>query len=57
MSTKISVEKAFMKANFHAKKGEVAEAKKIYQAVLRVFPKNKKVIRLTIYLKRLVEVF
>ena len=42
---KISVEKAFMKANSHAKKGEVA-SKKLYRSI-RVFPKNKGPEKLT----------
>ena len=40
MSTKISVDQAITKANSHAKKGEISEAQKQYQAVLLAFPQN-----------------
>jgi tetratricopeptide (TPR) repeat protein len=36
------VTQALLKAKSHAKKGEVEEAQKLYQAVLQVFPKNKR---------------
>ncbi|MDA8741129.1 tetratricopeptide repeat protein [Rhodobacteraceae bacterium] len=39
---KLSVDKAILKAKSHAKKGEIAEAQKLYQAVLQAFPKNKR---------------
>jgi len=39
---KLSVDKALLKAKFHAKKGEVEEAQNLYQAVLQSFPKNKR---------------
>jgi tetratricopeptide (TPR) repeat protein/SAM-dependent methyltransferase len=39
---KLSVDRALLKAKFHAKKGENEEAQKLYQAVLRAFPKNKR---------------
>ena len=39
---KLSVDQALSKAKFHAKKGEIEEAKKLYQAVLQAFPKNKR---------------
>ena len=39
---KLSVDKALLKAKSHAKKGEVEEAQKLYQAVLQAFPKNKR---------------
>ena len=39
---KLSVEKALLKANSHAKKGDIKEAQKLYQAVLQAFPKNKR---------------
>ena len=39
---KLSVEKALLKANSHAKKGDIEEAQKLYQAVLQAFPKNKR---------------
>jgi tetratricopeptide (TPR) repeat protein len=37
---KLSVDKALLKAKSHAKRGEVAEALKLYQAILCEFPKN-----------------
>ena len=37
-----SVEQSLMKAKSHAKKGEVAEAQRLYQSVLQVFSKNKR---------------
>ena len=40
--SELSVEKALLKAKSHAKKGEVEEAQKLYQAILQVFPKNKR---------------
>ncbi|KAE9631750.1 tetratricopeptide repeat protein [Parasedimentitalea maritima] len=39
---KQSVDKALFKAKFHAKNGEIEEAKKVYQAVLQAFPRNKR---------------
>jgi hypothetical protein len=42
MLAKMSVEQSLMKANSYAKKGEVAEAQKLYQAVLQAFSKNKR---------------
>jgi len=39
---KLSVDQALLKAKSHAKKGEIEEAKKLYQAVLQAFPKNKR---------------
>jgi tetratricopeptide (TPR) repeat protein len=38
---KLSVDKALLKAKSHAKRGEVAEALELYQAILCEFPKNK----------------
>jgi predicted O-linked N-acetylglucosamine transferase (SPINDLY family) len=40
MLAKLSVDQALKKARSHAKKGEITEAQKLYQAVLLVFPKN-----------------
>jgi protein O-GlcNAc transferase len=37
---KISIDRALLKAKSHAKKGEIEEAKKLYQSVLLAFPKN-----------------
>jgi tetratricopeptide (TPR) repeat protein len=39
---KLSVDQALLKAKSHAKKGEIGEAQKLYQAVLQAFPKNKR---------------
>ena len=39
---KLSVDQALLKAKSHAKKGEIEEAQKLYQAVLQAFPKNKR---------------
>ena len=39
---KLSVDKALLKAKSRAKKGDIAEAQKLYQAVLQVFPQNKR---------------
>jgi tetratricopeptide (TPR) repeat protein len=40
MLVKPSVDQALKKARSHAKKGEITEAQKLYQAVLLVSPKN-----------------
>ena len=37
---KISLDQVLKKAKFHEKKGEFIEAKKLYQKVLQIFPKN-----------------
>jgi len=39
---KLSVDKALLKAKSLAKKGDIAEAQKLYQAVLQAFPQNKR---------------
>ena len=39
---KLFVEQALAKAKSHIKKGEVAEASKLYTAILAAFPNNKK---------------
>ena len=39
---KLSVDQALLKAKSHAKKGEIDEAQKLYNAVLQAFPKNKR---------------
>ena len=39
---KLSVDKALLKAKSHAKKGEIEQAQKLYQAVLQAFPRNKR---------------
>ena len=36
------MDQALLKAKSHAKKGAIEEAKKLYQAVLQAFPKNKR---------------
>ena len=40
MLAKLSVEQSLMKASSYAKKGEVAEAKKLYQIILQKFSNN-----------------
>ena len=39
---KLSVDQALLKAKAHAQKGEIEDAKKLYQIVLQAFPKNKR---------------
>ena len=39
---KLSIDTALLKAKAHIKRGETAEAQKLYQTVLQAFPKNKK---------------
>ncbi|MDC1291226.1 tetratricopeptide repeat protein [Planktomarina temperata] len=39
---KLSVEQALTKAKYHMKKGELAEARTLYAAILKAFPNNKK---------------
>ena len=39
---KLSVDKVLFKAKYQAKKGEIEEAQKLYQAVLQAFPQNKR---------------
>ena len=39
---KLSVDQALLKAKSHAKKGEIEEAQKLYQALLQAFPMNKR---------------
>ena len=39
---KLSVDQVLLKAKSHIKKGEIEKAKKLYQAVLQAFPKNKR---------------
>ena len=40
MFAKLSVDKALMKAKLHSKRGELDEARKLYEAILNVFSKN-----------------
>ena len=40
MLAKFSVDQALMKARSHVKNNEIAEAQKLYQAILIDFPKN-----------------
>ena len=40
MLTNLSVEQSLMKAKSHAKKGEVAEAQKLYETILQKFSNN-----------------
>jgi protein O-GlcNAc transferase len=37
---KISIDRALLKAKSHVKKGEIEQAKELYQSVLQAFPKN-----------------
>ena len=39
---KLSVDQALLKARAHAQKGEIEDAKKLYQTVLHAFPHNKR---------------
>ena len=39
---KLSVDQALLQARAHAQKGEIEDAKKLYQTVLQAFPKNKR---------------
>ena len=39
---KRSVDQALLKAKSHAKKGDIEEAKKLYQSALQTFPKTKR---------------
>ena len=41
MFAKLSVDKALMKAKLHSQRGELDEAKKLYEAILNVFQKIK----------------
>ena len=40
--SKLSVEKALLKAKFYEKKGLTADAYSLYKSILQVFPENKK---------------
>ena len=40
MLANLSVEQSLMKAKSHAKKGELAEAQKLYEAILKNFSNN-----------------
>ena len=42
MLSKLSLDQALTKAKFHAKKGEVAEAQKLYEVLLLNFSHNKR---------------
>ena len=42
LMARLSVDKTLRQANSHSKKGEIAEAQKLYQSVLQAFPKNKR---------------
>lgn len=39
--TKLSADQTVLKANYYAKKGEIAEARKLYELVLQTYPENK----------------
>ena len=38
----LSLEQAFMRADFHIERGEVSEARKFYQAILSAVPNNER---------------
>ena len=40
--TKRSLDQVLLKANSHAKRGEIEEAQRLYQDILKMFPKNKR---------------
>ena len=40
--SKLSVDKALLKAKSHTKRGEIVEAQNLYRAVLQAFPTNKR---------------
>ena len=40
--TKLSVDQALIKARSHKKRGEIVEAQRLFEAVLKSFPKNKR---------------
>ena len=44
MLAKLSVDQMLMKARSHEKKDEIENAKKLYQAILLTFPKNKRAL-------------
>ena len=44
MLAKLSVDQMLMKARSHEKKDEITDAKKLYQAILLTFPKNKRAL-------------
>ena len=45
MLAKLSVDQALIKAKSYAKKGEVAEAEKIYLSILKNFSKNQRALK------------
>ena len=42
---KLNVEKTFLRAQSHARKGETEKARELYHAILEVFPKNQRTRR------------
>ena len=44
MLSNLSVDQMLMKARSHEKKDEITDAKKLYQAILLTFPKNKRAL-------------
>ena len=40
--SKLSVDKALLKAKSHTKRGEILEAQNLYRAILQAFPTNKR---------------
>ena len=45
MLPKFSVDQALMKAKSYTRKGEIAEALKIYQTILKTFSQNKRALQ------------
>ena len=55
--TKISVQQQINRAKFLEKKGEIIEAKKIYQHILEIFPKNLRVQKMLAGLNKTKQTF
>ena len=51
----LSEEQALLKAKFYRKNGNIAEAQKMYEAVLKAFPRNKKAQQSISTIKKLYE--
>ena len=51
----LSEEQALLKAKFYRKNGNIAEAQKMYEAVLKAFPRNKKAQQSLSTIKKLYE--
>ncbi|MDC3088163.1 tetratricopeptide repeat protein [Alphaproteobacteria bacterium] len=55
MSAYLNVNEAIIKAKLHAKKGEIGEINKLYQSVLKTFPKNKIALQKLLNLEKISE--